>query len=79
MDDLQKNWKDFLPAGIHTPSLTEPVKLDKSEWQKRLPQESYRVLREEATERAGTSPLNQEKRAEDSCAPAAACRSSARP
>ena len=62
MDDLQKNWKDFLPAGIETPSASEPVKLDKSEWQKRLPQESYRVLREEATERAGTSPLNAEKR-----------------
>ena len=62
MDDLQKNWKDFLPAGIDIPSASDPVKLDKGEWQKRLPQESYRVLREEATERAGTSPLNQEKR-----------------
>lgn len=62
MDDLQKNWKDFLPAGIETPSASDPVKLDKSEWQKRLPPESYRVLREEATERAGTSPLNAEKR-----------------
>lgn len=32
------------------------------EWKKILPPESYRVLFEEATERAGTSPLNAEKR-----------------
>jgi peptide-methionine (R)-S-oxide reductase len=62
MDDLQKNWKDLLPAGVEAPAAVEPVKLDKAEWQKRLPVESYRVLREEATERAGTSPLNAEKR-----------------
>ena len=62
MDDLQKNWKDLLPAGVEAPAAVEPVKLDKTEWQKRLPVESYRVLREEATERAGTSPLNAEKR-----------------
>jgi len=40
-----------------------PSKLGKADWQKLLPPESYRVLFEEATERAGTSPLNREKRA----------------
>lgn len=34
----------------------------KSEWKSLLPESSYRVLFEEATERAGTSPLNTEKR-----------------
>jgi peptide-methionine (R)-S-oxide reductase len=34
----------------------------KSEWAALLPQPAYRVLFEEETERAGTSPLNNEKR-----------------
>ena len=61
---LQNNWKSFLPAGTAgTPSPGEPLKLSKDEWRKRLPNDlSYRVLREEATERAGSSPLNAEKR-----------------
>ena len=40
----------------------EKVKLSDAEWQKRLSPEAYAVLRHEATERAGTSPLNGEKR-----------------
>ena len=45
----------------------DPIKIDKlklsdDEWRKRLAPESYAVLRHEATERAGTSPLNNEKR-----------------
>lgn len=34
----------------------------KSEWARLLPADAYRVLFEEDTERAGTSPLNNEKR-----------------
>jgi peptide-methionine (R)-S-oxide reductase len=59
---LQSNWKNFLPTGASVPSPTEPLKLSKDEWRKRLPNDAYRVLREEDTERAGTSPLNNEKR-----------------
>ena len=63
IESLQNNWKGFLPAGVSVPSPTEPLKLSNEEWRKRLPNElAYRVLREEATERAGTSPLNDEKR-----------------
>jgi peptide-methionine (R)-S-oxide reductase len=41
------------------------VKLDKTkaEWARLLPQAAYQVLFEAATERPGSSPLNQEKRA----------------
>ena len=39
------------------------LKLSKDEWKKRLEPQAYKVLREEGTERAGTSPLNREKRA----------------
>jgi peptide-methionine (R)-S-oxide reductase len=63
IDALQKNWKTFLPAGAVVPSPSEPVKLTDPEWQKRLPGLSYRVMRKEATEHAGSSPLNGEKRA----------------
>ena len=34
----------------------------KKEWREALPEQAYKVLFEEATERAGTSPLNDEKR-----------------
>jgi peptide-methionine (R)-S-oxide reductase len=43
---------------------TKPQKLNKSkqEWEKLLPAAAYTVLFEHGTERAGTSPLNGEKR-----------------
>lgn len=39
------------------------LKKSKSEWRKLLPEQSYAVLFEEDTERPGSSPLNNEKRA----------------
>jgi peptide-methionine (R)-S-oxide reductase len=41
---------------------TFEVALSDEEWRRRLTPEQYRVLREHGTERAGTSPLNAEKR-----------------
>ena len=38
------------------------VSKSKAEWRAELPEQAYKVLFEEATERAGTSPLNYEKR-----------------
>ena len=40
----------------------EKLKLSDEEWKRRLSPEAYATLRHEATERAGTSPLNAEKR-----------------
>ena len=60
--EMQDNWKSLLAPGTAVPSPTEPLKLSKEEWKKRLQGMSYSVLREEDTERAGTSPLNAEKR-----------------
>ncbi len=40
----------------------EPLRLTDAEWKKRLSPAAYDVLRHEGTERAGTSPLDQEKR-----------------
>jgi peptide-methionine (R)-S-oxide reductase len=42
---------------------TFEVTYSDEEWQKRLTPEQYRVLRKHGTERAGTSPLDREKRA----------------
>jgi len=62
VEDLQKNWKTLLAAGTTVPAPTEKLELSKDEWKKRLSPAAYSVLREEGTERAGTSPLNNEKR-----------------
>jgi len=63
IEAMQANWKNFLAPGTQTPNPAEPLKLSKDEWRKRLPPASYGVLREEDTDRAGSSPLDREKRA----------------
>ena len=62
ISELQKNWRIYMAEGYKAPLPTEPLKLSKEEWRKRLAPAAYSVLREEGTERAGTSPLNNEKR-----------------
>ena len=62
IQELQKNWKALLAEGAKVPLPSEPLKLSKDEWRKRLNRAEFDVLREEGTERPGTSPLNNEKR-----------------
>lgn len=45
-----------------TTSEKDRVERSEEEWREQLTEEQYRVLRREGTERAGTSPLNHEKR-----------------
>jgi len=42
--------------------MTEHIKKSDAEWRAQLTPEQYKVTREHGTERAGTSPLNNEKR-----------------
>lgn len=62
IQELQKNWMALLAAGVSPPMASETLNLSKDEWRKRLDKMQFHVLRNEGTERAGTSPLNQEKR-----------------
>ena len=59
---LQNDWKSLLAPGADVALAGEPVTRSDAEWRKLLAPEQYRVLREEGTERPGTSPLNYEKR-----------------
>lgn len=62
IEELQKNWTALLAPGVKVPTPKELLKLSKEDWRKRLDKAQFHVLRDEGTERAGTSPLNQEKR-----------------
>ena len=62
IESLRRDWKTLLPAGAAVPSPTPPLKLSADAWRKRLPPDAYDVLRTEGTERAGSSPLDKEKR-----------------
>jgi peptide-methionine (R)-S-oxide reductase len=62
VESLQQNWKAFLAPGAQVPSATDKLTLSEDEWRKRLPPLAFRILRKEATERSGSSPLDHEKR-----------------
>src|SRR3972149_312782 len=62
IEELQKNWKTLLADKADIATSAAPLKRTNAEWKKILSPAAYDVLREEDTERAGTSPLNGENR-----------------
>jgi len=60
--DLQRNWQSLLAPGADITLTLEPVRKSEAEWKQALDAAQFNVLRQEGTERAFTSPLNDEKR-----------------
>lgn len=59
---LQQDWTALLPADFRSPDPGDKVELSDRQWQQRLSEAAYSVLREEGTERPFSSALNDEKR-----------------
>jgi peptide-methionine (R)-S-oxide reductase len=62
VEELQKNWKDYLADGADVVLSTEALQRSEAEWKQSLSAAQFDVLRREGTERSFTSPLNDEKR-----------------
>jgi peptide-methionine (R)-S-oxide reductase len=63
LEQIQSQWREYLPADAEPVSADDKLKLSKDEWRARLADPmAFEVLRREGTERAFTSPLNDEKR-----------------
>ena len=59
---LGRDWKSYLPDNAEFPTPKTPLNVTREQWQQRLPTKAYRVLFNAGTERAGSSPLDHEKR-----------------
>ena len=62
IEALQQQWRDFVPEGIEVPSPADRLDLNTSQWRSRLNGERFRILRENGTEPAFSSPLDGETR-----------------
>ena len=62
VDALRDNWRTLLPTDLKVPAGSDRLDLSKEQWRERLDKMQFRILRDEGTERAFTSPLNDEKR-----------------
>ncbi|MDP5071680.1 MAG: peptide-methionine (R)-S-oxide reductase MsrB [Congregibacter sp.] len=63
LEEIQSQWRNFLPSDFTAVSAEDKLTLSKDEWRERLSSPlAYDVLRRESTERPFTSALNDEKR-----------------
>jgi peptide-methionine (R)-S-oxide reductase len=62
IEAMRARWREFMPAGFTPPQADNPLELDDKQWRGRLTEAQFNVLRDDGTERAFSSPLNDEKR-----------------
>jgi len=62
LDSLQGDWTRYLSDDADLPERSTPLDVTKEQWKANLDSDAYRVLFKEGTERAGSSPLDDEKR-----------------
>ena len=62
LEAVRREWRDFLPEGLDVPRSSDKVERTEDEWRTVLSPLAFRVLREEDTEPAGSSALNDEHR-----------------
>ncbi len=67
LDAIRTGWRELLTEGAAIAESTEPLERSAEAWRRQLDELAYRVLFEEATERAFTSLLNDEKRVCAAC------------
>lgn len=63
LEAMRSRWREFLSPNFEPPAAAKRLALDEAEWRRRLEPLAFAVLREQDTEPAGSSPLNDEHRA----------------
>lgn len=63
LEEIRQNWKSLLAPDADVALSTEPIQKSEAQWKQILSDLQFQVLREEGTEPAFSSPLNDEKRA----------------
>ena len=62
LEAIRRDWKSLLAPGAAVTLSTAPLQKSRADWKKDLSEMQFRVLRDEDTERAFSSPLDKEKR-----------------
>jgi len=62
VETLHRQWTDFLDDGVELPGPDAPLDVTVEQWRERLPPDAFDVLFRHATERPGSSALDDEHR-----------------